>query len=226
MHDKRFWLLATATTAMIMMVGAVTDVRGAGRIICWKDENGKVIGCGDRVPPEYRESATKELDNRGITRKTTLTPEEAARLRAEEARRAEDKAEERRRLAEEQRQDRALLATYANEQEIDDRRDRELEQVQAHIRQLDVSLKNVSERRADIEKRLTVARGDKYLKTSVPDLESDLEKTGVEQNKLVQRIAAQEKIKNSIRARFDEQKQRFRTLKGEPSSAATRPISN
>ena len=226
MHDKRFWLLATATTAMIVMVGAVTDAQAAGRIICWKDDTGKVIGCGDRVPPEYRESATKELDSRGITRKTTVTPEEAARRRAEEAQRAQEQAEERRRLDEEQRQDRALLATYANEREIDDRRDRELEQVQARIRQLDVSLKNVSERRADIEKRLDVARNDKYLKAGVPELENDLEKAGAEQNRLVQRIAAQEKIKNSIRARFDEQKQRFRSLKGGSSSAASQSTSN
>lgn len=216
MSDRRFWLLAAAVTALIVVPGIVAAAQSTGRIICWKDETGRVVGCGDRVPPEYRGSATKELDNRGITRKTTVTPEEAARQRAEAQERARQEEEERRRLAEERRQDRALLATYANEQEIDDRRDRELEQVEARIRQLDVAFKNASERRADLERRREVALNDKYLKAGVPEIDSELEKVSAEQQRLVQRIASQEKIKTSIRSRFEEQKQRFRTLRGGP----------
>jgi len=226
MSDRRCWFLAIAVTAFIMIAWPVSDARAAGRIVCWKDENGKVLGCGDRIPQEYRQNATKELDSRGVTRKTTETPEEAARRRAEAEQRAKEQAEERRRVAEEKRQDRALLATYANAQEIDNRRDRELEQVEAQIRQLDVSLKNLNERRADLEKRLDVARNDKYLKGGVPELEKDLEKISAERDRLVQRIAHQETIKGTIRARFDEQKQRFRTLKGETSAPATRSTSN
>ena len=113
MSDKRFWLLAAAATALIVDAGIVAAAQSTSRIVCWKDESGKVVGCGDRVPPEYRGSATKELDTRGITRKTTETPEEAAKRRAEAQERARQEAEERRRLAEERRQDRALLATYA-----------------------------------------------------------------------------------------------------------------
>ena len=220
MYDKGSWFLAITVTTLIVMAGGASDARAAGRIICWKDETGKVVGCGDRVPPEYRGSATKELDSRGITRKTTVTPEEAARRRAEEQEQARKEAEERQRLAEEQRQNRALLATYANEQEIDDRRDREIEQVEAQIRQLDVSLKNVNERRADLEKRRDVAANDKYLKSSVPELQMDLDKVVAEQRRLEQRIASQEKIKQSIRARFEQQKARFRALRGGSSAPA------
>jgi len=219
MSDQRFWLLAAAATALIAVAGTAAAAQSTGRIICWKDESGRVVGCGDRVPPEYRGSATKELDNRGITRKTTETPEEAARRRAEAQERARQEAEERRRLAEERRQDHALLATYANEQEIDDRRDRELEQVEARIRQLDVSLKNVSERRADLEKRREVAINDKYLRKGLPEINIELDKVSAEHQRLVERIASQENIKNNIRAHFEGQKQRFRTLRGGPVSA-------
>jgi chromosome segregation ATPase len=219
MSDKRFWLLAAAATALIVVSGAVAAAQSTSRIICWKDESGRVVGCGDRVPPEYRGSATKELDNRGITRKTTETPEEAAKRRAEEQERAKQEEEQRRQLAEERRQNRALLATYANEQEIDDRRDRELEQVEARIRQLDVSLKNVSERRVDLEKRRAVAVNDKYLRDGLPEINSELDKVSAELQRLVERIAGQEKLKTNIRAQYEEQKQRFRTLKGAPVSA-------
>lgn len=219
MSDKRFWVLAAAATALIVVSGAVAAAQSTSRIICWKDESGRVVGCGDRVPPEYRGSATKELDNRGITRKTTETPEEAAKRRAEEQERAKQEEEQRRQLAEERRQNRALLATYANEQEIDDRRDRELEQVEARIRQLDVSLKNVSERRVDLEKRRAVAVNDKYLRDGLPEINSELDKVSAELQRLVERIAGQEKLKTNIRAQYEEQKQRFRTLKGAPVSA-------
>lgn len=214
MHDKRFWLLAAAATALIVVSGTVAAAQSTSRIICWKDESGRVVGCGDRVPPEYRGSATKELDNRGITRKTTETPEEAAKRRAEEQERAKQEEEQRRRLAEERRQNRALLATYANEQEIDDRRDRELEQVEARIRQLDVSLKNVSEQRVDLEKRRTVALNDEHLRAGLPEINSELDKVSADLQKLVERIAGQEKLKHNIRAHYEEQKQRFRTLRG------------
>jgi hypothetical protein len=219
MSDRRFWLLAAAATALIAAAGAVAAAQSSSRIICWKDESGRVVGCGDRVPPEYRGSATKELDSRGITRKTTETPEEAAKRRTEEQARAKQEEEERRRLAEEQRQNRALLATYANEQEIDYRRDRELEQVDARIRQLDVSLKNASERRADLEKRRAVALNDKYLRDGLPEINSELEKASAELQRLVERIAGQEKIKTNIRAHYEGQKQRYRTLRGGAVSA-------
>ena len=221
MPDKRCWFLVAAMTTLIVIAGTASDANAAGRIICWKDENGKVVGCGDRVPPEYQENATKELDSRGITRKTTATPEEIEKRRAQEREEARKNAEERRRLAEEKRQNRALLATYANEQEIDARRDRELEHVEAQIRQLDVSLKNVNDRRADLEKRREVAQNDKYLKASLPELTSELEKVNAQQRRLEERVASQEKIKNGIRVRYEEQKQRFRALKGSSSGPAS-----
>jgi chromosome segregation ATPase len=221
MFDKRSRLLAgTAVTALIVFSVALPDARAAGRIICWKDASGKIVGCGDRVPPEYYESATKELDSRGITRRTTETVEEAERRRARERELARKKAEEDRRLAEQQRQDRALLATYSSEREIDERRNRELEQVEAQIKQLDVALKNANERHADLEARREIAEKDENLAERVPALRKELESTTAEQRRLQQRITSREKDMEAIRSRFDEQKQRFRTLTGGASTSA------
>ena len=55
-----------------------------GRIVCWKDKSGKVVGCGDKVPPEFQDSATREMDTRGVTRGTTESAEDAAKRRAQE----------------------------------------------------------------------------------------------------------------------------------------------
>jgi len=225
MFDKCSHLIAaTAVTALIVFFGALLDASAAGktvtRIICWKDANGKIVGCGDRVPPEYQESATKELDSRGITRKTTETVEEAERRRAKEREVAKAKAEEERRLAEQQRRDHALLATYASEQDIDDRRDRELEQVESQIKQLDVALKNVNERREDLEKRRDVAEKDEGLARMLPALREELASTTAEQRRLQLRMSGREKDMEAIRLRYDKQKKRFRELSGGTSTSA------
>lgn len=226
MFDKCSRLLTTvaAVGVLIVVSATVTDARAAGRIICWKDESGKVVGCGDRVPPEFQGGATKELDSQGITRKTTVTTEEAARQRAEKQELARKRAEERKRLTEQQRQDRALLAIYSNEQEIDDRRDRELRQVEAQIQSLTVSLANANERHSELEARHQAAEKNERLAKALPVLREELETTGAEQRRLQARIASREKDMQDIRLRFDVQKQRFRRLKnsGGASSAPGR----
>jgi len=227
MFDKCSRLFsAPAVTALIVFSIALPEAYAAGpskgRIICWKDASGKIVGCGDRVPPEYQESATKELDRRGVTRRTTETAEEAERRKLEEQELAKKRADEKRRLAERQRQDRALLATYSNEREIDDRRDREIEVVEAQMRQLEVALKNVSERRSDIEVRRNAAEKNEQLKESLPTLQRELESTTAEQRRLEQRITTREKDIADIRSRFQEQKQRYRMLTG-GASASTAP---
>jgi hypothetical protein len=115
--------------------------KGAGKIICWKDKSGKIVGCGDRVPPEFQSSATKELDQRGVTRKTTESAEEAAKRQAREKELAAQKAAEERRIAEQKRQDGALLASYASATEIDQRRDRDLQPLNQRISQTQAALK-------------------------------------------------------------------------------------
>ena len=98
-----------------------------GKIVCWKDAAGKVIGCGDKVPPEYQSSGTKELDSRGVTRGTTESAEEVNKRRQKEQEAARVKSEEQRKSVDQKRQDTALLETYSNEKEIDLKRDRDLQ---------------------------------------------------------------------------------------------------
>src|SRR5262245_47638111 len=86
---------------------------GKGRIVCWKDKSGKVVGCGDKVPPEFQDAATREMDRTGVTRGTTESSEDAAKRRQKEQEVAKTKAEEEKRLAEQRRQDTALLNTFS-----------------------------------------------------------------------------------------------------------------
>ncbi|HSE01690.1 MAG TPA: hypothetical protein VLB72_13230, partial [Burkholderiales bacterium] len=131
MPDSTRPILAAALALVLAAVFTQTALaQSKGRIVCWKDKSGKVIGCGDKVPPEFQDAATKELDRRGVTRKTTETAEEEARRNAQEAAKAQKMDEEKKRLAEQRRKDMVLLNTYANDREIDQRRDRELREVE------------------------------------------------------------------------------------------------
>jgi len=202
---------ALATSAM---------AQSKGRIVCWKDKAGKVIGCGDKVPPEYEDSATKELDRRGVTRKTTGTPEEQARQAAQEEALAKKKEEEKKRLAEQQRRDSALLNTYANEKEIDQRRDREIQEVDRLLGQFEGLKKSATARREDAQGR--VAAAEKARKPS-DALKDEVARAESEIAKFERSIAAKQKEREEIRARYAETKERYVALRAGGAQSAAAP---
>lgn len=183
----------------------------AQKIVCWKDKNGKVVGCGDRVPPEFQQNESKTLDSRGLTVQTKVSAEEAARQKAEAERKAALKLEEDRRIAEQRRQDSALMNTYTSEKEIDQRRDRELQVVDLQIQQLSASLKGAIEAQAKAQKRHDdAAKGGKPS----PALVDELNRANDEKKRIESRVAEKQKDKTEITARYAQQKARYLELKG------------
>lgn len=102
------------------LVGLSAPVHAA--MYKWVDEKG-ITHYGDHVPPKYKDRAGDQLKKSGRALKTEQTPvaqrpptpEDLDRQRAQ----AKDQLER-------QRQDNALLSTYASEAEIDQAREREL----------------------------------------------------------------------------------------------------
>ncbi len=202
--------IVAALAAALLMTPA-----HAQKIVCWKDKSGKVVGCGDRVPPEFQQNEIKTLDRRGITRETTVSAEEAARLREEDRKKAVLKAEEDRRIAEQRRQDSALINTYTAAKEIDVRRDRELQVVDLQIQQLKASLKSASDAHASQKARY--ANFEKRGK--IPDnVKDDLSNAAAEEERLKARIVDREHDRERITASYAQQKARFIELKGSPAA--------
>jgi hypothetical protein len=186
---------------------------GKGRIVCWKDKSGKVVGCGDKVPPEYQNSATREMDQRGVTRGTTESTEDAAKRRAQEQQTAAQKEAESKKAAEQKRQDTALINTYTSEKEIDQKRDRDLQQADIQMGQMKTSLKNATDRYNDVKTRSDAAAKDKK---GVSDaLKEELAKTTSEKQRFEQMVTAKEKEREDITKRYADQKKRYLELKGE-----------
>lgn len=212
----RMFAGAVAATALL----AAAPAAQAQKIICWKDNTGKVIGCGDRVPPEFQKNESKRLDERGITRQTTVSAEEAARLKAEADKKAALKVEEDRRIAEQRRQDTALINTYTSAAEIDVRRNRELQVVDLQIQQLQAAVKGAVDAHATQKSRY--ANFEKRGK--VPDnVKDELKQAAAEEDRVKARITEKEKDKERIAASYAQQKARFIELKGVPAAATPAP---
>ncbi len=207
--------LAAALTALVAG-GALAQSKG-GKIVCWKDKSGKTVGCGDKVPPEYQDFGTRELDKRGITRKTTETAEERAKREEKERQEAAQKAEEKKRLAEQRRQDAALIHTFSNEKEIDLKRDRDLQVVDGQLTQLRVTHKNAAARHAEAKSRM-----DETLKRGKPATDAqkeDLARAEADMSRAEQSVAAREKEKDDIRKKYAGMKERYIALRGGPAPA-------
>lgn len=222
MSRLHFRVLPAAATLAILMALPAEAPAQAGRIVCWKDKAGKVVGCGDKVPPEYYGSATRELDSHGVTRKQTESAEEARRRRDAEQELARTRGNDDRRSVDQKRQDHALLATYANEQEIDSKRDRDLQVIDLQLEQLTLAAKNISQRYAEVKARADAA--EKAGKPLTPGLKDELARVTEEKARYDASVQGKQKEKEELRARYAEYRKRYAELKsqerGGPSPTA------
>ena len=218
----RLSLLLTVMLAMSICVGiAQAQPKGApasGGIVCWKDKAGKVIGCGDKVPPEYQDNASEELNKRGITVKETkpaLTPEQIKAQQAEaDRKKAADAAK-----TEQQRRDKALLDTFSNEKEIDLKRNRDIQLLESNIETFQSNLKNANDRQALARARIAEYETNKQ---KVPQgVQDDYDKSASDKAKIQQQIDEKRKQIAELNQRYDEMKKRFLELKG--GAAANAP---
>lgn len=220
MSERLPALPALAGAALTILMLAAAPAALAQKIVCWKDKAGKVIGCGDRIPPEFQKNESKTLDNRGLTRETTVSAGEAARLKEENDKKAALKLEEDRRIAEQRRQDAALINTYTAAREIDVRRDRELQVVDLQIQQLKSAVKGAVD--AHTAQKTRYANFEKRGK--VPDnVRDDLKQAAEEEARVKTRITEKEKDKERIIASYAQQKARYIELKGGTPAAPAAP---
>jgi len=206
MRDIR-GICGIAAAAVLLGLGApIAQDASAQKIVCWKDKSGKTVGCGDKVPPEYQDNASQELDKRGVTRKTNESAEEQAKRLAKEKENEKIRAEQDKKAAEQKRQDTALINTYSSEKEIDLRRDRELATIDSQITQMKVMQKNAQDRQKEVKGRAGKAPTDVQ--------KEELARSDAAVSKADQALANKEKEKEDVRARYAAMRARYTELKG------------
>lgn len=181
----------------------------------WVDEQGKTH-YGDSIPAQYAKQGNEELSKKGLVIKKTdaaLTPEQI-KAREEEA---AQKKEEDRKKEEQKRRDKALLNTYTTEKEIDLVRDRNLQQGGLQIQGMELRIKQIQPRLDESRKK---AETFKAGKKPVPAyLQQELQETETEMQRLQEMIKQKRQEMDAIRARFEDDKKRFRELSQIESSA-------
>lgn len=173
----------------------------------WVDDKG-VVHYTDKIPPEAVDKGNVELDKQGVAIKKTdpaLTPEQR-KARVDEEARQQQLAKDRDLI---ERRDRALLATYTVESEIDLARKRALSTIDAQVQSSTAYSVTLTKRKTELEGKIA-ALGDK----PVPVVqERELANISAELDKQVDLIAAKQKEIIAVNARYDADKKRWKELR-------------
>ena len=197
----------------ILLFGLLMAIAGqaSAEMYKWVDEKG-VTQYGDRLPPEYSQKANTKLNKGGIATKKTeraMTPAEI-QARDDEAERVRQEAIK---AKEEKRLDDIMLATYANESEIDLVRDRSLEPFDGKTLAARERIKYLQPLLADLTKQMgpyQSATGPK--KTAPPRLAKEFDAKKKEISDLSRSIKNLETDKAAVVTKYSQAKQRFREI--------------
>ncbi|MFZ0105528.1 MAG: DUF4124 domain-containing protein [Thiobacillus sp.] len=192
-------------TAFSLVLMAVCAGTAHAQMYRWVDGDGRVH-YSDTLPQNYQKSGTDEMNKQGLVIRRTQS--EAERM-AEIARQAAQLKMERQK-AEQARLDRALLATYTTEAEIDLARDRALEHHKLAIRGAETRAKAVEANLAELRER--ISKIEKSGRPVSPDLQSQLAQIHKESLELKRTILNNEEAMLQVREKYEADKVRFREL--------------
>lgn len=180
---------------------------GWAQLYKWVDEKGKVH-YGDRIPPEYANRGSVELNLKGVPVRKT-----APAMTAEQRKAIEDDKERQKlasvKEAEQKRKDEALLAIYMNEQEIEQAKQRNLGTIESVIKGSENRIAELQRRRQDIEAQKPIPA---YLQKELTTSESEI-------NILRELVEQKKKEAALLIAKYENDKQRFQEIKGRKAEA-------
>jgi Domain of unknown function (DUF4124) len=186
----------------------------------WVDDKG-IIHYADKMPAEAVNRGHVELDRQGVSVKKTdpaLTPEQV-RAQAAETERQKLAVKEREDLA---RRDRALLASYTREEDIDLARARALKTIEGQMQ----SARNYNAMLVKREHELIEKKQALAGKDAPPALDREIESVQGEIARSNALLATKKQESLAVAAKFDTEKQRWRGLQtvgeaGNPARSGT-----
>jgi len=181
----------------------------AAKFKCWTNKEG-VKECGTYVPAEYSQ---QRIETRGKSGRV-VEVEDRAKTKAELAeldRLAKLKAIEDAKIAEQNKKDTILLKTFSRERDINMLRDSKINVIEGIITVTNGNNKALQKKLEKLQKRAAnyERRGNKPPKNVL----GDIQKIENRLNKNTKSIKTKREEQKTIRAKFDKDLQRFRTLK-------------
>jgi len=192
-------------TAYSLVLIAACAGTAQAQMYRWVDGNGRVH-YSDTLPQTYQKSGAAEMNKQGMVVRRTQSE---AERQAEIERQAEQLKIERQQ-AEQARLDRALMATYTSEAEIDLARDRALEHHKLAIRGAETRAKAVDANLDELRARISAI--EKSGRPVSPDLQNQLAQTRKESLELKRTILNNEDAMLQVREKYEADKMRFRQL--------------
>ena len=205
---RRWRGTAKNTASSVLLAALLLGVGGAhAQMYRWVDSKGRVQ-YSDTPPTTFNQSGGAELNKQGqVVRRT--------QSEAERRQEAERQAEQKRLQAQQQKQaqlDRALMATYTSESEIDLARDRALEHHKLAIQGAETRAKTVEANLAELRTRIyNIERSGKPVS---PNLQAQLAQVIRESEDLKRAIASNRESMEKVREKYAADKARFRELSG------------
>jgi hypothetical protein len=162
---------------------------------------------GSVVPPQCLGQPVEQLNSQGMVVKRF----DAAASAAEREKKAQEDEERKKREAvskEEGRRNRALLATYTSEKDIDQARARALKDNETAMKDIEARIAALRKRQADLKKEVDGGKS----KAPAAKLAQDMKNVEFDIKTQEDSLAAKRKEVDQINARFDEDKKRYAEL--------------
>jgi chromosome segregation ATPase len=204
---------AERAVAAIVMSLAVSA--GHAALYKWVDDKGRVQ-YSDK-PPSDRDKSAVEMTNRGVIIKK-IEPGMSAEQKKAQEEEAERKKQEQTKAAEQRRQDNALLQSFTSVQEIDMKRDREVQALDTIIANLRGQERSLTERIAEDRKRLEFYA---KRKSAPPEsMQEDIQRNQAQVKVLHDEIERHHQEIIATRTKYEALKKRYQALREEQASGA------
>ncbi len=195
----------TASKLLLGLLLGVVALSAQAKMYKWVDPQGNVHYT-DALPPTAAAQGNAEISNTGnVVKKTESAGEREKRLAAEAV-----EAERRKHVEEQARKDRALLATYTSEKEIDLARDRTIEHHKLAIDSANSRLKQIQPEMDELQKKMKMAT--KGGKAAPAHLQKQYDAKKEEMDGISLSIKTSENEISETYYRYEADKQRFHEI--------------
>ena len=196
-------------SALMLLIAAVlpAPATAQGRMTyCCTDSGGRQV-CSDVLPKQCYGRAYREITPQGVTVRRIDAPMTAEQRAEKEAEVRKAKEDELKRL-EQDRRNRALLATYSSELDIDNARNRAVADVERTIKLAQDRLAEMARLKETLD-----AEAEFYRKKPMPPkLQAQIRDNDADMKK--EQTAIESKLKEivALKARYEDEKLRYREL--------------
>jgi hypothetical protein len=208
MSPGKLLLCAAALALAPLAAGA----QGMSTFRCQGQDGKKYYG--NTIPPQCYGRLVEQLNGQGMVIRR-IDPDAKALSEKEMEAKAQEKIDKDKRDAasrESTRRDRALLATYTSEKDIEEQRGRALLDNQKAVREVEQRVADLKKRRASFDKELEFYQDKKGAINAPPKLAEEIRQADFDLKVQQESLEVKRKEVNNINAKYDEDKKRFVAL--------------